>query len=134
LNVSILNVSKLGLSEPEGISQVSLNLDDHLSYSYRQKTEKKLTKNSVALSDSSGNTIGKIFMEIWIIPECEVLGSNVVGEERNDPNQTPFLPTPEEGRSWLDLDALANFISGLSFDLFGGLFTKLIIAGSTCFI
>ena len=71
--------------------------------------------------------MGKIFLEIWIIPECEVIGSNVVGEERNDPNQNPFLPTPEEGRSMFDLMGL---LAGLSFDLFGGLFTKIMGAGS----
>lgn len=75
--------------------------------------------------------MGKIYLEIWIIPECENLGTNVVGEERNDPNQNPFLSTPEEGRSMFDL---AGLLSGLSFDLFGGLFAKIVIAGGILII
>jgi hypothetical protein len=40
-------------------------------------------------------------MEIWILPGSECIGANVVGEERNEPNHSPILPTPEEGRDWM---------------------------------
>jgi hypothetical protein len=53
------------------------------------KIQKKLPKSGVTLTSSAGLSIGKVFMEIWILPDCEVMGSNIVGEEREEPNHSP---------------------------------------------
>ena len=75
-------------------------------------------------------------MEIWMLPKSEVMGTNIVGEERNEPNHSPVLPTPEEGRSIIDLDALLDAL-GAGFDLLGGLLgglmMKMAIAGGNYF-
>ena len=74
-------------------------------------------------------------MEIWLLPRSEVMGTNVVGEERNEPNHSPVLPTPEDGRDLMDIDLIAGLVDGISggFNLlgglFGGLFMKVAVVG-----
>ncbi len=64
-----------------------------------------------------------------------MVGTNIVGEERNEPNHSPTLAMPEDGRSLMDLDLIAgavNAVSGsLGFlgNLMGGVIIKMMVAG-----
>ena len=47
-------------------------------------------------------------MEIWMLPKSECIGSNIVGENRDQPNHSPHLNVPEEGRDLADQFAGIN--------------------------
>ena len=48
------------LGSAEGLSHVSINLEDHLNMIHRMKIQKKLPKNPIYLLDSSGEQLGKV--------------------------------------------------------------------------
>jgi hypothetical protein len=76
---------------------------------------------------SSGAPVGKVFMEIWMLPASEVMGTNIVGEERNDPNHSPNLPMPEDGRDLSDMFAGALGALGDAFGFLGGLYFNMLM-------
>ena len=68
------------------------------------------------------------------------MGTNIVGEERNEPNNNPTLAMPEDGRSLMDLDFIAGIsdavsgAAGFLGNMMGGIFTKLLIVGGMLII
>jgi len=113
LSVVVLNK---GTMSSTAIGQASINLEDHFNQILRMKIQKKLAKNPVTMLSSSGTEVGKVVMEIWMLPASEVMGTNIVGEERNDPNHSPNLPMPEEGRDISDM--FGGLLGDLSFSFF----------------